>query len=191
MLERLFTSKTRTEILKLLLFNQGKEYHLREISRLVKTNPTYVKKELDNLAGLNLIKKQKKANLSIYSLNEKCIFLEELKRIFIKTDYIGELIKKTLSDKARYVLIYGSFAKGTETESSDIDLLVISEMKEDNLIKIIQKIERETMREINYILWNEKTFNKRARGHHLLRTIKKDKVIMLIGDENEFRKKIR
>ena len=64
-------------------------------------------------------------------------------------------------------------------------------MKEDDLIKVIQKLERTTNREINYILWSENTFKQRAKNHHLLKTIKKDKIIMLIGDENEFRKSIR
>ncbi len=191
MLERLFTSKTRIKILTLLMFNQDREYHLREIARLIKTSPIYAAKELDNLAKLNLVKKSKKANLNIYSVNRECIFLNELKQIFIKTDYLGELIKKELKNRVKYTFIYGSFAEGVETESSDIDLFIISEMKEDDLIKIIQKLEKTTDREINYILWNERTFNQRAKDHHLLKTIKKSRIIMLIGDENEFKKQIK
>ncbi len=191
MLERLFTSKTRIRILTLLMFNQDKEYHLREIARLIKTSPIYAAKELDNLAKLSLVKKSKKANLSIYSINRNCVFLNELKQIFIKTDYLGELLKKELRDQVKYAFIYGSFAESVETESSDIDLFIISEMKEDDLIKIIQKLEKTTDREINYILWNERTFNQRAEDHHLLKTIKKSRIIMLIGNENEFRQKIK
>ena len=173
------------------MFNQDREYHLREIARLIKTSPIYAAKELDNLAKLNLVKKSKKANLNIYSVNRECIFLNELKQIFIKTDYLGELIKKELKNRVKYTFIYGSFAEGVETESSDIDLFIISEMKEDDLIKIIQKLEKTTDREINYILWNERTFNQRAKDHHLLKTIKKSRIIMLIGDENEFKKQIK
>lgn len=191
MLEHLFTSQTRIKVLSLLMFNQDKEYHLREIARLVKTSPIYVAKELDNLSKLNLVKKSKKANLSIYQINKDNIILNDLKRVFIKTDYLGVLLKKELEGKAKYSFIYGSFAAGTETESSDIDLFVISEMKEDDLLGIIQKMEKTTNREINYVLWNEKTFNQRAKDHHLLKTIKKSKIIMLIGNENEFKRKIR
>ncbi len=191
MLENLFTSKTRVKLLSLLLFSQNDEYHLREIANIIKADPTHISKELDNLRKLNLVKKTKKANLSIYTINKDSIIIDELKRIFIKTDYLGKFIEKPLKGKAKYAIIYGSFAKGTETESSDVDLLVVSEMREDELIEIIQLLERKLEREINYILWNEKTFNQRTKGHHLLRTIKKNKIIMLIGDENEFRQKIR
>ena len=191
MLEKLFTSKTRTKVLPLLMFNQDREYHLREIARLINISPIYASKELDNLTKINLVKKVKKANLSIYSINKDCVFLNELKQIFIKTDYLGELITKKVGGKAKYCFIYGSFAKGVEAESSDIDLFVISEMKEDDLVKIIQEVERKTKREVNYVLWNEKTFKQRVKGHHLLKTIKKSRIIMLIGDENEFKQRIR
>lgn len=192
MLKRLFTSKTRIKILKLLMFNQGKEYHLREIARLTGASPIYSSKELDNLIRMNLVKKSNRANLNIYLINRDCIFLNELKQIFLKTDYFSELLKKRLIGRAKYCFIYGSFARGEETGSSDIDLFLVSEIKEDELIQIIQKLEKIVNREINYVLWNDITFMQRAlNGHHLLRAIKKSKIIMLVGDENEFKKQIR
>lgn len=190
MLKQLFTSKTRVKILNLLMFNQDKDYHLREIARLIDVSPVYAGKELNNLLKLSLVNESKKGNLNIYSINKISPILDELRKIFIKTDYLGELIKKYLKDRAKYVFIYGSFARGEESQSSDIDLFVIGEIKEDELISIIQKIEKTIQREVNYVLWNEKTFLQRAKSHHLLKTIKKEKVIMIAGNENEFRKAI-
>jgi predicted nucleotidyltransferase len=191
MLEQLFTSKTRIRILSLLMFNQDKEYHLREIGRLINISPKYVGKELEKLLKINLVNRYEKGNMNIFSINKGNIILNELKQIFIKTDYLGELIRKELIGKVKYAFIYGSFAKGEETKSSDIDLFVIGDMKEDNLIKIIQKLERTTNREINYVLWSENTFKQRAKSHHLLKTIKKSKLIMLIGNESELKQSIR
>ncbi|MFH1408384.1 MAG: nucleotidyltransferase domain-containing protein [Nanoarchaeota archaeon] len=101
------------------------------------------------------------------------------------------MIKNELKDKVTYCFIYGSFAKGTEQRSSDIDLFVVSEIKEDELIHIIQKLEHTVKREINYVLWNSKTFNQRAENHHLLKNIKESNIIMLIGNEDEFRRQIK
>lgn len=188
MIERLLTSKTRISLIKLLMFNQDKEYHLREISRIIKTSPIYTSKELENLTKFNLVKKEKIANLSIYSINKENIIINELRNIFIKTEYFHEFLKNNI--KAKYAFIYGSFAEGTEKDNSDIDLFVISEIKEDELIKTINETEKKTKREINYILWNEKTFLERAKEHHMLKTIKKSRIIMLTGNEDEFRGKI-
>ena len=191
MLEQLFTSKTRIRILSLLMFNQDKEYHLREIGRIINTSPKYVGKELEKLLKINLVNKYEKGNMNIYSVNKSNVILNELKQIFLKTDYLGELIRKELKDKVKYAFIYGSFAKGEENKSSDIDLFAVGKIKEDELIKIIQRLEKTVKREVNYVLWNENTFKQRAKSHHLLKTIKKSKIIMLIGNENEFKKSIR
>jgi len=191
MLNKLFTSKVRVGILSLLLFNQDKDYHLREIARLINSLPGPVSRELDNLKSFNLIKVKTKGQLSIYSINQECIFLDDLKNIFLKTDYIGTLIKRELNNKVKYCLIYGSFAKGYENSNSDIDLLLISELKEDELLKIIQKIETITKREINFVLWSEGLFKTKAKNNHLLKSINQNNIIMLIGEEDEFRKQIK
>jgi predicted nucleotidyltransferase len=188
MLTRLFTSKTRIGILKLLLFHQEREFHLREIAKLVGISPSYVAKELDNLSKINLVKKSKRANLSIYSLSRDCVFLDDLKRLFLKTDYLGELVQAEFRGKAKYCFIYGSFAKGDEREGSDIDLFIVSSMKQDDVIGIIRRLERKTDRELNYILWDEKTFKQR-RDNHLIKTILSGEIIMLVGDEDELRGK--
>jgi predicted nucleotidyltransferase len=124
-------------------------------------------------------------------VNRGSILLDELRQIFLKTDYLGEAIRKELEGRVRFAFIYGSFAEGEETEGSDIDLFVIGDMKEDDLLRIIQKLEKATGREINYVLWNEKTFMQRAKGHHLLKAIKESRIVMLVGDESAFRKAIR
>jgi predicted nucleotidyltransferase len=191
LIEKLFSSKTRTRLLLLFLFNQNKEFHLRELAGLIKVTPIYVSKELNNLKQLGIVNASKKGNLSIFSVNTNCVFLNELKLIFMKTDFIGNLLKEKLEEKAEYAFIFGSFAKGTESENSDIDLFLISEIKEEKLIELIQNIEEKTKREINYILWNKKTFTERKKNNHLLKTIKKEPIIMIIGEENEFRKQIK
>ena len=190
MLEKLFTSQTRVKLLTLLIFDQDSEFHLRGIARKIGVSPTYTKKELENLVSLNLVKKAKKANLNLYRINRDNIFLHDLRRIFIKTEYFGELLKKVLRDRVKYAFIYGSYAQGTENSLSDIDLFVVSDIPEDTLLTAVQDIEKATQREINYILWDEKTFRQRAKTHNLLKTIKRGRVIMLAGNEKELRNSI-
>lgn len=191
MLEKLFTSRTRVRVLKILLFDP-KEFHLRGLARIVNVSPIYLSKELNNLTELNIIKKRKRANLNLYSLNQKCIYIKELKQIFLKTDYLGEQIRQELEAKVGFAFIYGSFAQGKENGASDIDLFVVAKMKEDAFITIIQKLEKNINREINYVLWTPSTFEQRAeQGHHLLRTICNSKILMLVGNEHELRKKIK
>ncbi|MFQ6082188.1 MAG: nucleotidyltransferase domain-containing protein [Candidatus Aminicenantia bacterium] len=189
MIEKLFTSKTRTRILKILLFNPGKEFHLRELSREVKITPIYVKKELANLEKLNLVLSSKKGNLNLFQINKNSPLFSELKSIFLKTEFLTEIIKKSIKKlKIDFAFIYGSFAKGVESKESDIDLFVVGSVDEDGFVRIIQRIEKKVGREVNYILWNKNVFLKRARKHHLLNEIAKNPIIVLVGDEDELRK---
>jgi len=189
MIEKLFTSKTRTGILKTFLFNPEVEFHLRQLSREIKITPIYVKKELENLKKINLVIESKKGNLNLFKINKKSPLFNELKSIFFKTEFLAEIIKEIIDkNEIDFAFIYGSFAKGVESKDSDIDLFVVGGIKEDKLIEIIHKIEERTSREINYILWDRDTFVIRAKKHHLINEISKNPIIMLVGDENELRK---
>ncbi|MFA5745490.1 MAG: nucleotidyltransferase domain-containing protein [archaeon] len=190
MLEKLFTSKTRLALLKTLLFNDGKDYHVRALAKIVGITPTLVSKELNNLYELGIVNKEKKANLVLYSINSKCSFIKELKQIYIKTDYLGNTISEKLKDKVEYAVIFGSFAKGTENSKSDIDLLIVSDKKQDELYKIIFSIEKEIKREINSVLWSELEFSQKFPAHHLIKDIMSNNIIMLVGNENDFRRGI-
>jgi len=75
------------------MFNQDREYHLREIARLINISPRYVGEELENLLSISLVKKQEKANLTIYSINKENIVLEELRRLFVKADHFTEILR--------------------------------------------------------------------------------------------------
>ena len=80
MLERLFTSKTRLELLKILLFSEGKNFHIRELAKEINITPTLVSKELNNLYEIGIVNKENKANLILFSINNNCSFLKELKQ---------------------------------------------------------------------------------------------------------------
>lgn len=92
----------------------------------------------------------------------------------------------------RYTLVYGSFASGEESEYSDVDLLIIGNISEEKILNITSQVEKEVKREINYILWSEEEFMKRVESkHHLLREIASKPVIMLVGEEGEFRRAVK
>jgi predicted nucleotidyltransferase len=193
MLERLFTSKTRVSILEGFLLNPDTEYHIRELARRIDATPIYVQKELKNLESLGILSSKKKGNMVLYKLQAKSPIVEDLKRIFLKTESLGgEVLKDLDIKKIKFALIFGSFAKGTETSTSDIDLLIIGDINEDDILRSISKTERRIGREINFILWNEKEFLQKVRENiPLIREISKTPIIMLAGDKDEFKRSIK
>jgi predicted nucleotidyltransferase len=193
MLEKLFTSEVRVRLLEIFLLDPEKEFHLRDLSRRVGTSPTYVKREMTNLSELGLVTHRRKGNMLLFKANKRALIYGDLKRIFIKTRSLGALIRQRIRDydDIKYAVIYGSFAQGVESETSDIDLLVVGSIPEDELHKVVMEFEEETGREMGYILWTEKEFEEKARERiSLLVDISENEVIMLKGDEDGFRKSI-
>jgi predicted nucleotidyltransferase len=193
MLERLFTSITRVNILEVFFLNPKNEYHIRDLARIVKATPIYVQKELKNLESLGLLESRKKGNMVLYKLRTKSPIAEDLKRIFLKTESLGMVIMKDLDTrKIKFAFIFGSFAKGIETQTSDVDVLIIGDVSEDDVLRSIAKTERRIGREINFILWTEEEFLEKAKKKiPLIKEISKTPVIMIVGDEDELKRSIK
>lgn len=192
-LERLFRSKTLVLILKLLFLNSTREFHLNAISDMIGVSASTVYKEFDNVYPLGLVSRIKKGSMVFYRINKASIVYEELRKIFLKFELVDELITQELERyPIKYALIYGSFAKGTETETSDIDLLVIGNVGPDLIYGAVSKLEIKIGREINVTVWTEDEFNQRVKEKiALLQNIAKNPIIMVRGDEKEFTRLVR
>ena len=185
MLEKLFTSKNRVKILGFLLFEKS-ETHIREISKILNISSGGVKKEVDNLKELNILEKEKRIKL-----NKNCSFLEDLRNIFIKTDFITYPIKKTLKNiDAEFIFIFGSFARGEFNSKSDVDLMIIGDVKSMEVYKKTREIEKEINREINPIILKIEDL-KKQKNSGFIKDIFKKGIIMVKGEKNELQKIVR
>lgn len=193
-IDRLFGSRTRLSLLSKLMMSPDRSFHIRELSRELNIPYSMLYKEEKNLASLGILNEEKKGKVTLVSINKKLPYFAELKGLIMKTVGLGDLIKEAFSELIglRYALIYGSFASGEELESSDVDLLIIGDLKEEKVLSAISQIEKKVGREINYILWGEEEFRKRVKSkHHLLKDVISKPLIMLVGGEDEFRRTVR
>jgi predicted nucleotidyltransferase len=190
-IDRLFGSKTRVALLSRLLMNADKSFYIRQLAKETNIPYSMLYKEEKNLASLGVVNEEKKGKVTLVSVNKKLPYFAELKGLVMKTAGLASLLGNALSKltDVRYALIYGSFASGQETESSDVDVLIVGNVGEERILKAVSAIEEKTGREINYIVWSEGEFRKRVRSkHHILTETARKPVIMLIGEENEFRR---
>ncbi|MGB3480327.1 MAG: nucleotidyltransferase domain-containing protein [bacterium] len=194
MIEKLISSKARVEIMKLFLFNPQTRYYQNQISNLTNQPIRAVQRELKRLESINLVKKYSEGNRIYYRINPECPIFEELKSIFFKTVGIAEELKIHLQSNTNITLafIYGSYAKGQENSTSDIDLMVIGDISSRKLSSILAKPKNSLGREINYIVYTEKEFKQKARKkNHFIKSILDEKKIFLIGTHDELKKIIR
>lgn len=191
-LESLFRSRAQVLILKLLFLNSSSEFHANDIARKTDLAPSTITKEMPLLLNIGLVIRRTQGNLVFYKINNQSVIFNDLKRIFLKFEMLDEVMSRDLpKEEIKYALIYGSFAKGKESQSSDIDLLVIGNVNENALLRSISKTEGTVGREINYLLWKEEELLDRVKKKiPLIKEIYKTPIMMIIGDESEFKRLI-
>lgn len=110
------------------------------------------------VCSLNLKNEKTKAMLILNAINEKEKFLN--KKIALKP--LFEELVNNITNKIEVlsIILFGSYAKGRETKSSDIDLLIICDKKDKNNIiqREIGALETMYDHEINQIVVNKKMF---------------------------------
>lgn len=191
-LENIFRSKGQILILKLLFLHSHAEFYLNDIARTVGASPSTISKEMPILLKMELVTKRIQGNLVFYKINNKGIIHDEMRRIFLKYELLDDMIAKDLpKENIKYALIHGSFAKGTESETSDVDLLLVGDVTEGNVLRSTFKTGKRIGREINFTLWKEKEFLQKVKEKTpLIKEISKTPVIMILGDKDEFKRDI-
>ena len=93
MLEFLISSASRRKVLLYLLDNQGKEFHLRELSRNIGEPAPVVKRELDRLEQSGFVISWTMRNRRHFKVNKNFLLLPELKSLADKSIDVSSNLK--------------------------------------------------------------------------------------------------
>ncbi len=189
MLDKLFSSKTRVEILRLFLFNADNSFYQRQISSLANQPIRGVQREVEKLLKIGFLEKSIQGNRVYYKVNRNTPIFEDLKNLFFKSVGIAEALKENLQDKKiEIAFIYGSYARGEESLLSDIDLMVIGDISSKQLSGFLAKTKTELMREINYAVFSLNEFiGKAIQKDHFINSVLRDKKIFIVGSDDELK----
>lgn len=159
MLKRLFTSNTRVKLLTVFLMNTSEEYFIRELTRKLNEQINSVRRELDNLKKIGLLKAKVRNRKKFYHVNPDFVFLEELKSIIIKAFTSNQGIAKDIQamGDVKVLALSGVFIeKTTET----VDMLLVGDVDRNKLAAYINNDLR-TKRPIKLTIMNEADYNYR------------------------------
>lgn len=163
--------KTDIKVLRFIADKPFTKFYLREISKKLKISPSSVKKALDRLIELNLIKSENFGNLRIVYGNIDEILFKQYK-ILTNVEFVNPIVKELLP--ATGIILYGSYAKGENDEDSDIDIIVIGNKKPKNILSWKEK--KIQIKFFKPYEWDEQI--KKNKAYH--KEVKKG--ILLYGD---------
>ncbi len=185
-INRLFSSKLRTKLLDVFLSLPDARFYIRELERKIKEEAKNVSRELKNLEALGLLISEKQGNLKYYSVNENFFLYPELKAIIFKTTGVQGLLKEALErlKGIETAFIYGTYATGKESESSDVDIMIIGKPDLTELNEVISDLEEKLNREINYMCFDQEEFKERRKaGNAFIKDVLSGEKIMLKGSD--------
>ncbi len=188
-LEALFTSQARVAVLKLLLLNAPNRYYLREVASLTHQPVRAIQRELARLEVGGMLTATAEGNRKYYQANRESPVFPELKALMVKTAGLGDLLRKHLRDSKgsiRVAFLFGSYARGSEDPTSDIDLMVVGEITGRALSRVIAPARETLRREINAVILTPSELRKRhAEESTFVSDVLEQPKVFLIGDEDE------
>lgn len=193
MLNKIFTSGARVNLLQLFLFNPDNKFYARQIEKMRNIPYTAVRRELENLTSFGLLIKENENNRKYYKANRGFFLYPELKNIILKTSAVPEILKECLNEPTiKIAFIYGSYASGKESAGSDLDIFVIGNIALKKLHQMIKKQQELFLRQININLYPLDEFAQKAkRKDHFISEVLKQPKIFLKGTENDIAKLVK
>ena len=154
--------------LKIFLEEPSREFNVREVARLLKISPATASKELKNLVKEGVLKERKERMLNLYKANIENDLYKDIKIFYnirkLKESRLVNALNKFYLKPT--ITMFGSCASGMDTETSDFDLLIISEKTKE--FPEIKKFEKKLNRKLQLFVVKE---IKDLRNKHLINNI--------------------
>ena len=182
----LFPNQYRRKVLGLLLMRPEQQIHLRELARVIGAAPGTLKKELDALCGVGLLRAERVGNQVRFCANTAHPVFPELQALIRKTIGLVDALRLSLAPLAGRIdaaFVFGSMASGTESAGSDIDLMVVGDAGFAEVVDATYEAQAALGREINPKVMSASEWQaKKAERNAFLQDVLNKPRIMLIGD---------
>jgi uncharacterized protein len=181
--------KTRQVVLALLYGRTDSSFYTKQILDAVKIGRGTVQRELKNLTDAGIIVREVQGHQVYYRANERCPIFNELNNIVRKTFGVADVIKQSLSAKAktiRLAFIFGSIARSSDDRKSDIDVMVVGNISFGEVVGLLSSAEEQLSREINSVVYPVAEFKQKVKSdHYFVKNVLEGQKIFLIGDDIE------
>jgi len=137
MLKALFSSKARIKLLTTFLLNPDEEYFIRELTRKLDEQINSIRRELDNLKKIGLLRSRVKNRKKYYYTNKEFVIFNELRDIILKAmNNDSDLIKNiSKMGEVELLLLSGAFVG----KDAPVDLLVVGNIDKDKLQQLLSE----------------------------------------------------
>ncbi len=183
-------SATQQKVLALLFGQPDRSYLTTEVISLCGGGSGGVQRELARLTASGLVQVERVGRQAHYRANASSPVFAELVALVRKTVGLVDPLRialAPLAEKIELAFVYGSVARGEARASSDVDLLVVSDvLQPEDLYRVLAETERQLGRPVHPTLMTTREFRKRrAEPGSFVRRILGGAVEWLIGASDD------
>lgn len=184
-------SSTQQRVLGLLFGQPDRSFFANELIVLTGSGSGAVQRELKRLAESGLVTVVRMGKQKHYQANPKSPIYGELCAIASKTFGLTEPLRaalQPLADKIDKAFIFGSVARKTDTASSDIDLMVISDaLSYADVFAAVEPALARIGRPVNPTVYSASDLTRKiAEGNAFVARVMSQPKIWLIGNDESF-----
>ena len=147
----MITKDNNLKVMKVFFESPNKSFHIRGLARITGLSSTGIIKIIKKLKAENLLVSKKERNFEEIkpTFNEEFYLMKKLHNVY--SLYKSGLIKylKDFYEEPKAIILFGSYSKGLDTESSDIDIYILSKK---NILPELSGFEKKLKRKINILI---------------------------------------
>ena len=186
--DALFTA-TQQRVLGCLFGQPGRSFSISELIQTTGAGSGAVQRELARLSGSGLLSVEQLGKQKLYRANPASPIHDEIVAIVRKTFGLAMPLRDALmplADRLHAAFVFGSVAKGSDTASSDIDLMLVSdELTYADAMAALHPLMERLGREINPTLYTRAELRKRiAEGNSFVTRVLAQPRLWLIGSDD-------
>jgi len=187
--DALFT-QTQQRVLGLLFGQPDASFTVSEIIAASGGGSGAVQRELASLASSGLANVQQVGNQKLYQANPAAPIHAELVSIMQKTTGLAEPLRVALAplaDSITAAFVYGSVAKRSDTASSDIDLMIVSDtLGYADIFGAVETAAQQLGRAVNPTVYTRAELAKRIKsGNAFVTRVLEQPQLWLLGDKDD------
>jgi len=179
--------QVRAEVLRLLFAEEGRELHLRELTRQCGLSLGTLQTEVEKLRAADLLLTRRDGNRLYFRANAAHPLFTDLRQLVLKTAGLREVLADALRDVPGIELafVFGSLASGDGKAGSDVDLMVIGDAGLRALAPRLRKAAEQLGREINPVTMTAADFARDRTKKAFLRDVLENKKLFIKGNDHE------
>lgn len=161
MIEKLFGSRTRVKLLRIFLTNPEGHYFVRELSRETGEQINSVRRELQNLEEIGLLRSYEKDKKKFYYVDKEYMLYDEMRALIFKSRMtLEKQFIQTIRNLGaiQYLALSGYFV---DDEQMQVDLFIVGNVSRSRLAKLLETFHKQFGTQLRFTVMKEEEYRYR------------------------------